>query len=111
MKKIFAIFSYLLILIGIVLLLLFTYRYLKGNSFDNDAKFGDIIGGLIGSIWSLAGIFLFYLALTEQRKDIKINQDTLKSQIKSLDLQIEEYKLQRIELEETRKVLREQSET
>jgi hypothetical protein len=111
MNKALDILSKLLIFFGLGLLLYATYNYYKGDNFENYSKFGDSIGGLIGTLWSLAGILLFYLALTEQRKDIKINQETLKNQIKSLDLQIEEYKLQRIELEETRKVLKNQSET
>jgi hypothetical protein len=111
MNKTLDILSKLLIIVGLGLLVLSSYRYINGYNFDNYSKFGDSIGGLIGSLWSLAGILLFYLALTEQRKDIKINQETLKSQIKSLDLQIEEYKLQRLELEETRKVLKDQSDT
>jgi len=111
MEKIFDVLSKFLIFTGVIILIVISYCFIKGQSFDGFSKFGDSVGGLIGSLWSLAGILLFYLALTEQRKDIKINQQTLKSQIKSLDLQIDEYKLQRLELEETRKVLKEQSET
>lgn len=111
MTKTLETLSKLLISFGLGLLIYSSYCYYNGSNFDNYSKFGDSIGGLVGSLWSLAGILLFYLALTEQRKDIKINQETLKSQIKSLDLQIDEYKLQRLELEETRKVLKDQSET
>jgi len=110
MNKTLDILSKLLILIGLGILLYASYNYYHGENFERYSKFGDSIGGLIGTLWSLAGILLFYLALTEQRRDIKINQETLKSQIKSLDLQIEEYKLQRLELEETRKVLKDQSD-
>jgi hypothetical protein len=111
MNKTLDILSTFLIVVGLVLLIVSSCNYLNGYDFESYSKFGGSVGGLVGSIWSLAGILLFYLALTEQRKDIKINQETLKSQIKSLDLQIEEYKLQRSELEETRKVLKDQSET
>ena len=45
-----------------------------------------------------------YVALDEQRKDIKINQNAL---IK----QIEEFELQRVELSETREIFKEQSIT
>lgn len=75
------------------------------------AQFGDFIGGIVGSLWSLAGVILFYVALTEQRKDIEINRDTLKAQVSALNQQIEEFELQRTELSETRKVFEEQSET
>lgn len=73
--------------------------------------FGDFIGGTIGSIWSLAGVILFYVALTEQREDIKINREALKAQVTALNQQIKEFELQRFELEETRKVFEEQGET
>ncbi|HCW08924.1 MAG TPA: hypothetical protein DGG95_16330 [Cytophagales bacterium] len=111
MTKIYDVLSKALIVSGVVLLSVISYRFFQAESLEELSKFGGSVGGLIGSIWSLAGILLFYLALTEQRKDIRINQETLKSQIKSLDLQIEEYKLQRLELEETRNVLKEQSTT
>ncbi|WP_143148036.1 putative phage abortive infection protein [Algibacter luteus] len=75
------------------------------------AQFGDFIGGIVGSLWSLAGVILFYVALTEQRKDIEINRETLKAQLSALNQQIEEFELQRTELAETRKVFEEQSET
>lgn len=75
------------------------------------AQFGDFIGGIVGSLWSLAGVILFYVALTEQRKDIEINRETLKAQVTALNQQIEEFELQREELTETRKVFQEQSET
>ncbi|SFF31989.1 putative phage abortive infection protein [Sunxiuqinia elliptica] len=75
------------------------------------SQFGDFIGGIIGSIWSLAGVILFYVALTEQKKDIQINRKTLETQVEALQQQIKEFKLQRIELEETRKVFTEQSIT
>lgn len=57
---------------------------------------GSFFSGTVGVIWSLASVILFYLALKEQRKDIKINQHALNLQIN--------------ELEETRHVYVEQSE-
>lgn len=75
------------------------------------AQLGDSIGGIIGSIWSLAGVILFYVALTEQRVDIRTNKKALEAQVKALNQQIGEFELQRVELKETRKVFIEQSET
>ncbi len=75
------------------------------------AQLGDFIGGVVGSLWSLAGVILFYVALTEQRKDIEINRDALNAQVSALNQQIKEFELQRTELSETRKVFEEQSET
>ncbi|WP_299107643.1 putative phage abortive infection protein [uncultured Tenacibaculum sp.] len=82
----------------------------KLNS-EKIAQFGDFIGGIVGSLWSLAGVILFYVALTEQRNDIKINRQALEAQVDALNQQIKEFELQRTELSETRKVFKEQSET
>ena len=72
-------------------------------------QYGDFIGGVIGSLFSLAGVILFYVALKEQRKDININQENLKLQTIALNNQVEEFKDQKIELEETRKIYIEQT--
>lgn len=78
---------------------------------DKVGQFGDFVGGVVGAVWSLAGVILFYIALQEQRKDISINKEALQAQITALNQQIREFELQRTELEETRKVFFEQSET
>lgn len=46
---------------------------------------GSFFSGTVGAIWSLASVILFYLALKEQRKDIKINQDAFNLQLKELE--------------------------
>lgn len=56
------------------------------------SEIGDFLGGFVGSIWSLAGILLFYSALKLQRKDLQNQQEEIK-------LQREEMKLQRKEFE------------
>lgn len=73
------------------------------------AQFGDFIGGIIGSMFSLAGVILFYVALKEQRKDININQKNLELQNIALNQQVEEFKAQKKELIETRKIYEEQT--
>jgi len=60
-------------------------------------NFGSFLSGTVGATWSLASVILFYLALKEQRKDIKINQDAFNLQLK--------------ELEDTREVYIDQSTT
>ncbi|EGR0098062.1 hypothetical protein FR266_22185, partial [Vibrio vulnificus] len=75
------------------------------------AQFGDFIGGVFGSIWALAGIFLFYKALTEQRADFKNNKKALDLQVQALQKQIEEFQLSRDEQVLSRKVYEEQSKT
>ncbi|NPD45118.1 putative phage abortive infection protein [Lentimicrobium sp. S6] len=78
---------------------------------DKVGQLGDFIGGIVGSIWALAGVILFYVALNEQREDIKTNKEVLIAQVKALEQQIEEFELQREELAETREVFKIQSET
>tara|TARA_R110001583_G_scaffold22614_3_gene84677 strand:+ start:1704 stop:2675 length:972 start_codon:yes stop_codon:yes gene_type:complete len=96
-----------------IILFLWNESLSQKNDLNSEkvAQFGDFIGGIIGSIWSLAGVILFYVALTEQRQDIKINRKTLEAQVEALNQQIKEFELQREELGETRKVFKEQSET
>lgn len=74
-------------------------------------QFGDFISGLVGSLWALAGVILFYVALHDQREDIRINRKALHNQIENLKLQTIEFKDQKIELQESRKIYKEQSET
>lgn len=89
----------------------------KVNS-EKIAQFGDFIGGFFGSIWALAGVFLFYKALTEQRKDFSNNKQALDLQVEALNLQVDalnhqlnEFKLSREEQVLNRKVYEDQSRT
>lgn len=96
-----------------------TFIYLWQEDFSLSDKinheklgtFGDFFGGIIGSIWALTGIILFYIALKEQRKDFINNKKALIKQIQALNLQTDEFKLQKEELKETREVFKEQSKT
>lgn len=113
-------FSKILLLAGLTLLafaiLIFVWRdwnfdIQKQIQADKIGQFGDFVGGLVGSIWALAGVVLFYVALTEQRKDFRTNKDVLKAQMEALGQQIKEFELQREELAETREVFKIQSDT
>ncbi len=113
-------FSKILLWLGVFLFIIGIVFFIwRENILDltqpiNASKFGqlgDLFGGVIGSIWSLAGVILFYIALNEQRKDIKTNQLALNLQVEALNQQIKEFELQRKELEQTREVFEEQSET
>lgn len=105
-------FGILLFFLGVIIFIweetFSTHEQINSEKFS---QFGDLIGGIIGSIWSLSGVILFYVALTEQRKDIQINRETLETQVIAMKQQIREFELQRVELEETRKVFQEQSVT
>jgi len=89
------------------------FKFNLTNKIDTNkvADLGNLISGLVGSIWALAGVLLFYVALVEQRKDIKINHDALFLQVEALNQQIKEFELQRNELESSRKIYEEQSKT
>lgn len=105
-------FGILLFLLGVIIFIWKeTFSTQEQINSEKFSQFGDLIGGIIGSIWSLAGVILFYVALTEQRNDIQINRETLVTQVEALNQQIREFELQRVELEETRKVFQEQSIT
>src|SRR5690606_30563429 len=98
---------------GAVLFLWLDFNISTTNQIDSEkfGQFGDFIGGIVGSIWGLAGVVLFYIALTEQRTDIRTNQENLILQTKTLEQQVEEFKLQREELQSSRKVYEQQSKT
>lgn len=74
-------------------------------------QFGDFVGGLIGSLFTLVGVILFYVALRDQRKDFATSQETLKVQLSAFQQQVREFELQREELAQTRKVFEDQSTT
>lgn len=94
-----------IILLGLILLNL-NREYFIDRPIDNEliGQIGDFIGGVSGSIWALAGVILFYVALHEQREDFTTNR-------KILSAQLDEFKLQQQELAETREVFKEQSAT
>lgn len=72
-------------------------------------QFGDFIGGFVGSLFALAGVFLYFVALKEQRKDIKLNREALSQQIEEFQAQKEELHAQKEEMQETRRVYEEQT--
>ena len=73
------------------------------------ANYGDFVGGVVGTLLAFTAAILYYVALREQRKDVKNNQISLSLQTQALEQQIEEFKQQRQELEETRKVYERQT--
>lgn len=104
-SKIFIWAGIAIILIGFVL---FLYHGNINPSADLNSNFiaqlGDFVGGVAGSLWALAGVILFYVALEKQKEALDI-------QLEEFALQREELQLQRNELKETRAVFQEQSKT
>ena len=72
--------------------------------YDKTGQIGDFIGGVVGSLWALVGVLLFYRALMLQRDALTTQNNALDNQQEELKLQREELKLQREELRKTREV-------
>lgn len=104
-------------IISLIMLLFFifkgSYEFVLNDDISEEkiGQFGDFIGGVIGTLFSLVGVILFYIALKEQRTDFKTNQDALKMQLIAFEQQIKEFDLQREELKETRKIFEQQTKT
>jgi Putative phage abortive infection protein len=96
-----------LIFLGVVIGGIYIYLLIQNNTVtaksDIDitkiGAFGDFIGGAIGSLWALAGVFLFFQALKDQRQDIETN-------IQLLQLQIENLESSKLTTEQQSKILR-----
>lgn len=108
----FLIVAGLFIIIGAIVAFIFFRSWSFSSTIDEEiiGQFGDFIGGVVGTMFALAGVVLYYVALTEQRKDLEINQHNISIQTAALTQQIEEFKAQKEEMEETRKVYVQQTE-
>ncbi len=108
--RILSFIGLLMIVLGAIFFIVFgDWEFSFTLSEEKVGQFGDFVGGVVGTILAFVGVILYYIALTEQRKDININRITLLTQVKALDQQIEEFKAQTEELQETRKVYEEQT--
>lgn len=108
--RILSFIGLLMIVMGAIVFIVFgDWEFSFTLSEEKVGQFGDFVGGVVGTILAFVGVILYYIALTEQRKDIDINRETLLTQVKALDQQIEEFKAQTEELQETRKVYEEQT--
>jgi hypothetical protein len=59
-------------------------------------QFGDFIGGIVGSLWSLASVLLFVAALKMQQTEISNQKIQIKQQQATLNLQKDEFEIERI---------------
>lgn len=106
------IFGLILMLISLLVFLIFgNWEFSFSLNEEKVAQYGDFIGGVSGSVFTLVGVILFYVALKEQRIDFKTNQKAVELQLKALNQQIKEFKAQRDELESTRKIYEQQTKT
>lgn len=105
-----ALFSLVVLIVSLVVFLVFGSWHLSWILDEQIvANYGDFVGGVVGTLLAFTAAILYYVALREQRKDVKNNKESLTLQTKALEQQIEEFKQQRVELEETRKVYERQT--
>jgi len=76
--------AFIFVLVGFVIIIVFlTITPFNDWSFDKDAtlfaQYGDFIGGFIGTIFSLAGVFLIYKTLKTQQETLLL-QDSVSRQ-------------------------------
>ncbi|PLX05018.1 MAG: hypothetical protein C0594_08375 [Marinilabiliales bacterium] len=85
--------------VGFIVLFLGMFLYQRQLNFFQPidtsvwGQFGDLFGGVIGSLWAFAGVALFYLALHEQRKELKTTQGILENEVEALNNQKKEAEL------------------
>lgn len=113
-------FSFLLIYVGLFVGCAAILFFFIGEEFtwhideikpDKIGQFGDLIGGVVGSIWALAGVLLFYAAFIKQIEALDDQKIATQASLEAITLQINELELQRKEIVETRQVLKEQENT
>jgi len=61
-------------------------------------QIGDFIGGVVGSLWALAGVLLFYQALVMQKRELRLQREEIKMQREEMAMQREVMDLQRKEM-------------
>ena len=66
----------------VISIIIFVYKatFSFSNPIDSEkfSQFGDFIGGILGPIWALAGVILFYVALKLQSKQLHFQQEEIK---------------------------------
>lgn len=81
----------LLIWGGFLLLINKTYNIggnLTPEEMAQTGQVGDFIGGVIGSVWALAGVFLYFSALKLQQQELKSQREEMATSQKLLDQQL-----------------------
>jgi len=74
--------GYVLIIVGAVILVWGTIKFnlteeLYSSPADREGVFGqygEFIGGIVGSLWALAGVFLFFATLTYQKREFELQR-------------------------------------
>lgn len=98
--------SVFLFLTIIVFIIFGNWNFSTVLSEEKIAQFGDFVGGVIGTLLAFAASILYYIALKEQQKDVRINRKSLSKQIEEFSNQVEELQLSRKVYEEQQKTMR-----
>lgn len=89
--------AYVCVGIGLFVLGKFLYHIDETYNIDGNltpeemaqtGQVGDFIGGVIGSIWALAGVFLYFSALKLQQQELKSQREEMATSQKLLDQQL-----------------------
>lgn len=89
--------AYFCLGIGLIVLAVFIYnicgtyvisRDLTPEDMAQTGQIGDFMGGVIGSIWALAGVLLYFSALRLQQQEMKNQREEMASNQKLLDQQL-----------------------
>ncbi|MDW3210079.1 MAG: putative phage abortive infection protein [Reichenbachiella sp.] len=67
------------------------------SDLESLSKMGEFFGGIVGPIWALAGVILFYLALIYQRKELELQREELFETRKIMDSQSQTIEIQQFE--------------
>ena len=96
--------AFISLLLSALLFVIFgNWHFSRIMSEEKVGQFGDFVGGFIGTVLAFAASLLYLLALKEQRKDVRINQE-------SLQKQTEEFQNQVSELQQSRRAFQKQLE-
>lgn len=77
-KYVLTFFATIFLMIGVSVLFFFTVKVVTTHSFSEESNivslskfgtYGDFIGGAVGTLFSLAGFFILFLTLKEQREN------------------------------------------
>lgn len=97
--------SFWIIVFGLLLIILALVIFFWNESLsigglikaEKIGQLGDFIGGIVGSVWALSGVILFYVALTLQRREFQLQRQELKETRNIFEQQAKQFKFQQQE--------------
>ncbi|MCD4792947.1 MAG: hypothetical protein K8R54_06930 [Bacteroidales bacterium] len=97
-------FAWGIVFLGLIIGILFFI--IPNNSCFKD--FGDYTGGVVASLWSLAGLFIIYVAFLGQKKEIKLQQYEIKLNRAEIKLSTQELKGQKQQMVQQNETIKKQ---